>query len=328
LEQEYKDKLLTSYKTNDIFYFGKDDRPKIGRVNKRVVGCGLFILLLMSAIIATIFILVPSTNSEEDVKFDHNMVYVRLSLKNPGVCQYTRACLPDCPRTIERQTGCCIGCPERLVDPLDDNCNFNVSVGWQNIKALDLRQRIYLFASLDGNTFFQTGYAPPVVTKKAEYNLVVDPNNPVAPDGTPNLLKELVNLPNESTVPNTCLSTANQQVILVACLSQYDLFDKAFSGFPGTYCNSFNGSCINTNNAVVKDMDVCKNGLWQGNKYNSKSQWDKEFSGHTALVKPTSLKKADRPIAHIETIKPSASPKLMTSGVLALSLTLLSLLVF
>jgi len=326
LEQEYKDTLLTSYKTNDIFYFNKDDRPKIGRVNKRVVGCGLFILLIICAIIATIFVLVPSTDSTDDVDFDHDMVYVRLGKKTPGVCQYARTCLKDCGRTIERQQGCCLGCPTRQDDPLDDNCNFNVSVGWNNVKALDLRQRVYLFASLDGNTFYQTGFAPPVVKKGAEY-VVVENTNIVLPNGSYPLVKEIVNDPNESTVPNACFSTANQQVIVVACLSEYDLFDMAFDGFPGLWCNSFNGSCFNTNNAIVKDLDVCEKGLWTGNKMNSQAQWEKEFSGKTTLVKATSLKKADRPKAHIETVKNGASRQFMVSGVFALFM-ILGLLVF
>ncbi len=105
------------------------------------------------------------------------------------------------------------------------------------------------------------GFAPPAI------------NEPITTD--PVVIKKLIQLENgtlleidkiykdnglsgenSTTIANGCFSTANQQIILVGCLSEYNLFDTVFGGFPGVYCRAFTGMCVNTNNAIVEGKQI------------------------------------------------------------------------
>jgi hypothetical protein len=251
---------------------------------------------------------------------DHTKVYIlpgsRLEQKlgTAGKCQYERKCPDICVRTIERQEGCCIGCPVRQEDPLDDNCNFNVTVGFKNITELDIRQRIYMFASLDGKTFFQTGFAPPVVKKEDIWTVIVkEDTDPLDPSTTVKTkYNETLSYANETVIPNACFSTANQPILLLACLSPYNLFDFSCKGVPAAYCTSFRGICYNTNNALLSPMEGCvETGLgyyeWEGNRWDNEREWKDKFGKVTPVHNVKDIAEKDRPQVEMETESESSA---------------------
>jgi len=246
-----------------------------------------------------------------------------MSKGKPGVCQYERKCTSDtCSLIIERQEGCCLGCPSRLDNPLDDNCNFNVTVGWFNITELTIRQRVYLFASLDGEHFYQTGFAPPVVQKDDTFGLI-----PVLHGNATVLENTTISFANESVIPNACFSTANQEILLVGCLSPYALFDFSFKGFPAQYCTSFRGICYNTNNALISPMKGCvqvpgKDYFeWEGNRWETQKEWKQNFEAITPLHNTGDIKSKDRPKVEMETLKSNAVVSASAAGMLMVAVT-------
>jgi hypothetical protein len=291
LESEYKNKLLTDYKTNDLFYYGFSEKRKLSRINKRVVGCGIFLLIIIMAIIAAIFALIPSSSTTANKIFDHSKVYVTLSGPKPGICQYVRKCEEGCNVYIEQQLGCCVGCAKLQTDPLDNDCNFNVTVGWFNVTAMSIRQRVYLFVSIDGQSWYQSGFAPPAISASELYNSELNNTKTIPVNQS---------IPQDfAIIPDGCFSVANQQIVLAACLSQYDLYDFSFSGFPAAYCNSFKGICVNTNDAIIKNTKYCVDGNWIGNNITSEQEWNQQIQSICPLLNPNNL--SHKPKVQIET---------------------------
>jgi len=151
-------------------------------------------------------------------------------------CVYTRNCTKSCDTVyIEHLTGCCWGCG------IADVCSFPVSVNWTNVVIYELRQRIWLFVSLDGHYFFQSGYAP-IVTNNT----------------------------GSDTIGDGCYGEIGHSVLLVACLSDQDLENKAYEGFPASRCNSTFGYCTVSGDALIDPLNVCQpDHTWIGNTYST-----------------------------------------------------------
>jgi len=127
----------------------------------------------------------------------------------------------------------CSGCG------LKDVCNFPVTLNWTDVERYQLRQRVWLFASLDGHYFFQTGWAP-----------IVE------------------NVTGSAVVNDGCFGEPGFPMVLVACLSDRNLQDSSFEGFPVKSCNSTWGLCVTSESALVDSLDVClADGEWEGNTY-------------------------------------------------------------
>jgi len=230
---------LFGTKTNDAWFYsstrnydsnGNQD-PSRPAINPKVLFTGslvVFVLLCLSFGFLWLSI-EPTLNLNQS--FDHNKV--RLSFAS-STCNYERSCTDFCTSIeVEHQQGCCIGCG------LATDCNFNVTVNWYNVPRLLQRQRIFLLVTLDGNDFYQTGYAPFVEG---------------GVDG-------------EAVIADGCFSESHQYVAVVGCLTSLDLQDDRYHGFPLRECNSTWGICIPTNQVFLAEPSFCHNGLWIGNGY-------------------------------------------------------------
>jgi hypothetical protein len=71
----------------------------------------------------------------------------------------------NCPNAqVEEMMGCCTGCKN------PDSCNLEVQVSWNNVPPRIPAQRIFLLVSSDCSTWWQTGWAPYVVTAPVNRN--------------------------------------------------------------------------------------------------------------------------------------------------------------
>lgn len=74
-------------------------------------------------------------------------------------CYFGERNCTNCPSTyVEEKMGCCQGCKN------PNSCNLRVGMQWMNVPPRIKPQRIYLLASADCNNWWQTGWAPYLVT--------------------------------------------------------------------------------------------------------------------------------------------------------------------
>jgi len=230
---------LDGYKTNDIWYHRPAEEKEM-RINTRVLGCGVFAILFFAGVITAVVWGADSKNRTAALDYNHDRV--RISVKST-TCSLKRNCSAECTNIqVEHLLGCCSGCG------LATTCSFPVNVSWYNVKAIGKTQRVWIFASLDGHFWFQSGWGA-YVTNTSGYSMVT----------------------------NGCFGDPGYALILVACLSELNHQDKSFEGFPSHRCNSTWGICTSTQNVLIKPLDTCNGALWYGN-YNIKT-WDTTKSG-------------------------------------------------
>jgi len=219
---------LAGYKTNDIFWRKPDEEHQI-RINTKVLGCGTLSVILLAGVIAAVVWGTGTTKTVVHIDYDHSKVRVSTS---KTLCSYARNCTPECDNIqAEHALGCCTGCG------LPDTCSFSVNVSWYNVPALAGPQRVWLFATLDGHYFFQSGFAPYITNNTGSY-----------------------------TIQDGCFGQPGNPIILVACLTTKDLQDKSFEGFPDQRCNSTWGLCTASQNILIQPLqDYCIGTQWQGN---------------------------------------------------------------
>lgn len=233
---------FNSIKSNDSWHVPPGSTKPSER-NCRIPICATgIILVLLLVTLGLFFTLQRLTKVNEDELFDHSRVRIGPFLYDNGTdCAFEYKCLPGCTLELSREVGCCVGCPigqanRDQVEP--PNCSFNVTVTWANVERLPWRQRIWLFTTIDGKYYYQTGFAPWIENSS---------------NGS-------------SIVPDGCFSRPYQQIALIACLSSEDLQDKSYKGFPVNKCNSTWGLCVATNGIYQDPLDVCTDeGEWEGN---------------------------------------------------------------
>lgn len=212
--------------------------------NSKVMVLAVVLVIILLAASCAVF-LWPN----ERRAFDHTRVSVQV---DNTTCYGAWDC--DNCTTIEQSRGCCRGCnPD--VPPLNA-CSFEVTMGYENVTSYSVPQRVWLFASLDGFNYYTTGYAPFVQTT----------NTSLPASGS-------------ATITDGCFGGPDNQIILVACLSDRNLKDLNFAGFPATQCNSTHGICVNSNNVAVQDIHECNMGEWIPN--NHTQAWSSAWYGTT-----------------------------------------------
>jgi len=245
-EELMQDKnVLSFYRTNDVYWYKAPELHTVG-LNYKLL---CFMASFFGALIIIVAVTISTIQARKDaVVYNHDKVRVIPFGKTlTPTCRFLRNCTAACSIELEHEIGCCIGCG------LTTDCNFDVSVAYQQVESLPARQRIWLFASTNGKGFFQTGFAPWITGSS----------------GT-------------ALIQNGCFSAPSQQVILVACLSTNDLQNKAYDGFPADSCSSTYGVCVASNSIFNQPLDSCSNDLWEGNKYTT--SWDgPKFSGDVLL---------------------------------------------
>jgi len=227
-----KGQPLSGYRTGDSFYYKEFKDEKI-KINTRALACVIIVSFLLSClIVAVLYGANPVPFTPAAVVYNHNMVNLELTV-GPG-CRYTRNCTTYCDTVyLEHLTGCCWGCG------IADTCSFPVTVNWTNVEIGKARLRIWLFATLDGNFFFQSGYAP-VVANTTGYGIVGD----------------------------GCFGETGHPMILIACLSDLALDNFASEGFPAGHCLSTYGICTVSGGALVDPLTPClPNSQWIANTY-------------------------------------------------------------
>jgi len=236
---------MAGHKTNDSWR--AEDKASLhgrARYNRKVIWLGIiFVIVGVGAVLGLFSKWLITQKKVEKGIYDHSMVEI---FSNPDPkCFFDYVCQPNCNFDLSREVGCCRGCPIGQLNGQKPqkgvlNCNFNVTVSWTNVTELSQRQRIWLFVSVDGIYFFQTGYGP----------YLQDGGN------------------GSIVIPDGCYSFPNQQVLIVACLSALYLQDTTYLGFPAQKCNSTFGVCVSTNGVYAKSLDVClPDGQWVGNNY-------------------------------------------------------------
>eukprot|EP01118_Nematostelium_gracile_P015614 TRINITY_DN6291_c0_g1_i1.p1 TRINITY_DN6291_c0_g1~~TRINITY_DN6291_c0_g1_i1.p1 ORF type:complete len:277 (-),score=58.37 TRINITY_DN6291_c0_g1_i1:30-860(-) len=242
---------LDGYRTQDSWYYKAEEHKK-NHVNTRALGCGLFMLFILALVIIAVMWGSDSTKGGTTTKkkdYNHDMVHVSIP-GGVGGCSFARECTKECTTVdIEHQIGCCTGCG------LANTCSFPVQVNWNNVEQYELRQRIWLLVSLDGDYWFQSGWGALVS-----------------------------NTSGNATVTNGCFGEAGRPLIMVGCLSDLSLQDKGFLGFPDKQCNSTYGICTASNGILVNNLNPCQpDSTWIGNTYIKK--WEgKRFSSSTQLA--------------------------------------------
>jgi len=219
---------LSGFKTNDIWYHKVTDVRPV-RINTKVIGCGGIFILLTAGVIAAAVWGSDSQKNKTVKIFTHDNVRV---LPTTTKCGFKRNCTAECTENIilEHEIGCCSGCG------LKNTCNFPVNISWYQVPLYDIRQRIWMFVTLDGHYFFHSGYAP-FVTNATGWTIV----------------------------GNGCFGDPGHAMVMVACLSDLNLQDLSFEGFPANSCNSTWGYCSASNGIYVENLGACKGTQWEGN---------------------------------------------------------------
>jgi len=246
-----KGKPLSGYRTGDIFYY-KEFREEKVKVNGRAIVCVILSILLMSCIIVAVLYGANPNLIPASPVYNHS--FLNISLSAGPICRYTRNCTTYCDTVyLEHLTGCCWGCG------IADTCSFPVTVMWSGVNALTARLRVWLFVTLDGNFFFQSGYAPIVVNNTGS-----------------------------SIIGDSCLGEVGHPLILVACLSEQNLENSATQGFPASSCLSSYGICAVTGDALVPPLTPClADGTWAGNQYTT--SWPGALYSAASGISPWSL---------------------------------------
>jgi len=227
-----KGKPLSGYRTGDSFYYKEYKEVKINVNSRALIAVVLTAFLLSCLIVAVLYGANTSTFVAAAVTYNHSMVNVLLPVG--PVCGFARNCTKTCDTIyIEHLTGCCWGCG------IADICSFPVIVNWTSIPQLGYRVRVFLFVSLDGTNFFQSGNAP-IVVNSTGYGIVGD----------------------------GCFGEIGHPMILVACLTANDETDQSYAGFPASHCMSSFGICTVSGDAFVKPLSYClPDNEWVGNTY-------------------------------------------------------------
>jgi len=82
----------------------------------------------------------------------------------------------------------------------------------------------------------------------------------------------VTNTSGSAIIGNGCYGDPGYAIILVACITELDMQDSSFYGFPSRRCNSSWGICTSTQNVLIQPLYVCNQGSWLGN-FNIES-WD------------------------------------------------------
>jgi hypothetical protein len=228
------------------------------------------LVLIFVAVLCGYYIVDTNVSTNDSMDVLYNDLLLDVEVINP-VCGWTRTC-PEltCPsEEAALMTGCCIGCKNSA------SCSLNVTVTWSDkVPELKKAQRIWLFASADCSTWWQTGFAPyitePSETHMKNYSLGVGLFPRQASDN------ETSSSPLSSTLPEVwgaamitdgCYGDPYRPLVLAACLSDADnaaskLQDSQFNGFPFSYCLSATGACVKVNNVYQDELSCCHNGIW------------------------------------------------------------------
>jgi len=227
-----KGQPLSGYRTGDSFYYKEFKEVKVKVNNRALFGVIGVAFLLSCLIVAVLYGANTTTFVGVQLTYNHSMVNVLLPV-GPA-CTFTRNCTKTCDTiTLEHLTGCCWGCG------IADTCSFPVIVNWTSVPQFAYRVRVFLFVSLDGQTFFQSGNAP-IVVNSTGYGIVGD----------------------------GCFGEIGHPMILVACLTANDETDKSYSGFPASHCLSTFGICAVSGDAFITPLGQCNptDNTWKGNQ--------------------------------------------------------------
>ena len=240
------------------YYFVDEPESMISSVNsattKRVVFVGMALFAFVSVIIGALFLFWIIPNSQPyTVKppYLHDNLEIAIADSNCmyGIQQPTEPPTVPCTPAQNDLTGCQVGCG--LVDANKCStcqCGLTVTVSWKAINVTAEPQWIYLLASTSGLSYWQTGFAQPVLQQQ------IDPDTGLA-SGT-------------ADIKDGCFSQPYQVVNIVACLSSRKLKNLVFSNFPVNHCNVTKGLCIATNNVALRGPSpACQGNDWIGNSY-------------------------------------------------------------
>jgi hypothetical protein len=227
-----KGQPLSGYRTGDSFYYKEFKEVKV-KVNSRALVAVIITAFLLSCLIVAVLYGANTTTFVGTVTtYNHSMV--NLLLPVGPTCSFSRNCTKTCDTIyLEHLTGCCWGCG------IADTCSFPVIVNWTNVPEFAYRVRIFLFVTLDGTNFFQSGNGPIVV-----------------------------NSTGSAIVGDGCFGEIGHPMILVACLTSNDETDASYVGFPASHCISSFGICAVSGGAFIKSLSYClPDNEWTGNTY-------------------------------------------------------------
>jgi len=244
-----KGQPLSGYRTGDSFYYKEYKEQKV-KLNTRAIVCVLLATFLLSClIVAVLYGANPAPFTPPALTYDHTMVGV--SLPTGPLCSFTRNCTKYCDTVyLEHLTGCCWGCG------IADTCSFPVTVNWTDVLPKVGRLRVWLFVTLDGNFFFQSGNAP-IVTNSSGSAIVGD----------------------------GCFGEIGHPMILISCLSDQNLENLSYEGFPASHCYSTFGICATSGDALVDPLTSClPDSQWLGNTY--LNSWPGPLFSPASAIKP------------------------------------------
>lgn len=152
-------------------------------------------------------------------------------------CTFEYNCPPGCSMAVNAEIGCCRGCYLGQ----QGECGLNVRVGYDQMPKSSFKdqQKIYLLASNDGEYFWQTGFPVPI-------------RNPT---------NSILGATSSETVKDGCYGPPTS-IVIVACLSTYNITGKTFNSFPIDYCMDYWGQCLHLNDVWTDDVPGCTGPVW------------------------------------------------------------------
>lgn len=246
-------------------YFYADD-PEIkpdSSIFKRAVlvaiTAGCFVLVLVC--ISLVLLLVPEKNnnssSTEPIVEGPYIHDLKVEIKDRQ-CSYKTINPPGCTSDVNDLIGCQIGCGLEKLE-----CGLNVTVSWEDIAITQDQQWIYLFATVDAEHWWQTGFAQPLLTS----------------DPTANTTS------GQAVIRDGCFGAPYQVVTVVACLSTETIKKgDEFHWFPKNSCNATYGICIPTNDVALLPSSECDGEEWIGNDF--VETWDAPYWSAASSLRP------------------------------------------
>jgi len=260
-------------------YFYADD-PVI-QPDNRVFKRALLVLLSISfcvivlVLASLLLIFLPSRGEDDSDRvvvegpYQHNL---RVSIPDRE-CSYDVHSPMGCTADVNDVIGCQVGCG---FTDLGLQCGLNVTLEWRDVNVTDFNQWIYLMATIDGEHWWQTGFAQPLLAGGpiiiGNQTVEVDDDDEHRTSG-------------EVVITDGCFGSPYQELIVVACLSSEEITKgKFFHWFPKDLCNATYGICIPTNNVALLPHDQCNGEEWEGNTFESK--WNAPYWSSASMVMP------------------------------------------
>mmetsp|Transcript_610 Transcript_610/g.2148 ORF Transcript_610/g.2148 Transcript_610/m.2148 type:complete len:409 (-) Transcript_610:40-1266(-) len=219
--------------------------PACGKL--MLLGAALVILLMLLALLALLLTLTgdPSTSSGRPTELPDNFtLYENSTLRvkpTNSSCSYERSCPDYCTEAVNEVVGCCKGCYLAA----EGDCGLTVNVTYSHIPPSQSNEeiaKIYILVSNDGSFFWQTGWPVPVTNNR----------------------EETLNGTGSAQVTDGCYGPP-ASVVIVGCLSTYDLTAKTFDEFPLSACATYWGYCTHLNDVWVAGVEGCLGPVWANN---------------------------------------------------------------